>query len=326
VVHGVDTTGGPDPQPRGIGAHALCKNPQVALDWDDLRILLALEAAGSVSGAARALEVDHSTVSRRLAAIEEALGRRLVTRASTGLVWTDAGTSAVAAARAVEAEMIALRRKLEPSVIDGLVRVSVPAGLAALVTRWLAPIGDANPALRIEVTGATATIDLRRREADLALRMAKPTQPDLIARPALTLGWAVYAAPSYLARRERPAQLGAFAGHDLVLYAPTMQHVAGAAWLEAHQGGGTVRVRAENTQAALLAIVDGLGIGVVPCFQTAGTGLERVFDDVVASHDGWVVCHEDERHTPRVRLVADALIAALDRERVLLRGEVAAPG
>jgi DNA-binding transcriptional LysR family regulator len=193
--------------------------------------------------------------------------------------------------------------------------------MATILSRWLAPMRETHPKLRVEVTGATHQVDLRRREADLALRMAQPTQPDLVARPAVTLGWALYASVEYLARRGAPRALDDFGGHELVLYTSPMSAIAGAAWLEQHQGGGAAAVRVENTASAILAMVDGLGIGCIPCYLAADQPtLRRVFPEVVAENRGWVVCHEDERETPRIRAVADEILAVFDRERVLLSG------
>ena len=294
----------------------------MALDWDDLRILVALDAAGSVSAAARALKVDHSTVSRRLAALEDGLGARMVTRSPDGLVWTDAGRAALTSARAIEAELVGLARRIDQaSSVEGTVRVSVPSGMATLLSRWLAPMRETHPKLRVEVTGATHQVDLRRREADLAVRMAQPTQPDLVARLAVTLGWALYASVDYLARRGTPSAVDDLAGHDLVLYAPPMTSIAGAAWLEQHQAGGAPTVRVENTASAILAMVDGLGIGVIPCYLAADQAtLRRVFPEVVASNRGWVVYHEDDRERAAISAVADEILAVFDRERALLSG------
>ena len=197
----------------------------------------------------------------------------------------------------------------------------MPAGIATILSRWLAPMREVHPELRVEVTGVSHLVDLRRREADLAIRMVQPTQPDLIARPAITLGWSLYAHDRYLEGRGRPAALDDLRGHDLVLYAPPMSEIAGAAWLEANQGGGTPAVRVESTSSAILAMNDGLGIGVIPCLLAVEQpALRRLFPDIVAENRGWLVCHEDERGTPRIRAVADEILAVCERERDLLRG------
>src|SRR5262249_29537482 len=148
-------------------------------DWDDLRVLLALERCGSISGAARELKVDHSTVSRRLAALEQALGVRLVTRAADGLVFTPAGERALASARTLEGQLAHLENAVHSEVaeVEGTVRVSTPAGAAYLVTRLLDPLREKHPALTVEVSGVNRQVDLKRREADVAMRMGRPQQP-----------------------------------------------------------------------------------------------------------------------------------------------------
>jgi DNA-binding transcriptional LysR family regulator len=164
---------------------------------------LALKRAGTLAGAARALSVDHSTVSRRLVALEEAIGCQLLQRTPEGLCFTEAGNTAAASAEAMDAAAVGLLSKLAggDELDAGIVRLTCAERFSPYLVAELEQMRVAHPQLSVELLPSTATLDLLRREADVALRMFRPTQAALVARRVGKLGWSLYASDAYVARK-----------------------------------------------------------------------------------------------------------------------------
>ena len=281
-------------------------------DWSDFKVLLALARAGSVAGAARVLQIDSSTVSRRLAALEEAIGARLIIRGGREFAWTAEGRSVRAAAEAMEAAATtaSLTVRAAKGEIEGSVRVSVSPGFVPLLMRHVLPVLRAShPMLDVELSGNIQRVDLARGDADVAVRMSLPTEAGLVARRAFDLSWFVYAARSYLEENGWPAAPDQLCRHTLVLYAESMHHVEPLRWMEAYRGNSRRVSRVDNLEATCQTIAAGAGIAVLPCFiAEAAPGVVRVFPDRVAVNTGHVVYHEAARDTTRIRVVADALV------------------
>ncbi len=164
-------------------------------DWDDLRFFLALCEAGTLSGAARATRVEHTTVARRIDALETALGARLFDRFPKGWALTAAGTALVPHARKLEDDMHALRNVARGAAeVAGVVRVSAPPALTAclLAPRLRTPLSRL-PGVEIDLRAEARTTDLMRRQADIALRFARPTSPGLVTKLLAHVDYALYA-------------------------------------------------------------------------------------------------------------------------------------
>lgn len=280
-------------------------------DWDDFKVVLALGRAGSVAGAARALGMDHSTVSRRLSALEDALGARLVMRGGRELNWTRDGRVALAAAEALAASVAEAARAIRAATqeIAGTVRISCPGGVISTMTRMLSGARDRYPSLTIELSGDNRTIDLAKGEADIAIRMFRPTEAGLVARRGFELGWGVFASKDYVATHGTPATIADLPKHRLVLYVEAMLQVVGPRWIEDHKGTATTFTRVDNTEVASAVIASGGGIGVIPCTVAAERPqIVAVFPDPVVLQPSWVVYHEAQRETARVRAVIDVMV------------------
>jgi len=282
-------------------------------DWNDFKVLAALAEAGSVAGAARALGIDHSTVSRRLTALEQALGAQLLVRGGRGLDWTDEGRTALAASRNIRAAK---------SEIAGVVKLSCPSALAPVLTPVLAALHSAHPLLSIELIGENRTIDLAKGDADIALRMFRPSEPDLVCRHSIDIGWGLYAARSYVTVHGVPASIDALSRHRLILYVEALREVAGPRWIEDHASAHNGLMRVDNPEVAAQAIAAGTGLGVIPCFMAAlHPDLIRVFSEPVVSSTGWIVYHQAARDTARVRCAVDALTAFFQSQTGLFCGD-----
>ncbi len=297
-------------------------------DWSDFKVVLALAGAGSLAGAARTLQVDHSTVSRRLAALEAALGATLLIRGGREFSWTAEGRKVVEAAEAMDrlATQAAQAVRAAKADMKGRVRVSVSPAFVPVLMRLLLPgLRQACPDIEVELMGHYQRADLARGEADLAVRMAEPTEPGLVARRALVVGWFVYGSAAYLQAHGRPAAPADLARHRLVLYVEAMHSVPALRWMEDHRGEGSLQMRMDNLEVAAQAVAAGGGLAVLPCLLgDAVPGLERALAAPVHRNDGWVVYHESVRHSARVRVVADALVDCFARHEALFSG--AGPG
>jgi len=303
----------------------MCENAQ-KVDWNDLKYLLALKRAGTLAAAARALAVDHSTVSRRLSALEDAIGAQLLRRTPEGLSFTEAGDRAVVAAEAMDAATSELLAKLAGADdrVAGLVRLACSEPFIPYLAAESRQLREIHPELRLELLPSTATVDLLRNEADVALRMYRPTQAALVARHVGKVGWSLFASEEYVTRKGMLATPGDLSGHDLIAYENEVRSMSGARWLEEHAGTGTIVMRCDTVRGALLAISQGFGIGTVPCFIAAGDpSLRRMTAEVTANNEVFLVTAPDLHDLERIRVVVESVAGVFQRNRALFAGRPA---
>ena len=292
-------------------------------DWSDLKVLLAVARQGSVAGAARSLEVDHSTVSRRLTALEEVFGAKLLIRGGREFSWTAEGRVVLAAAETVESAILDATRKIRTARLEaeGTVRVSVPPAFIPPLMPMLAAARARHPLLEIQLLGDFRRVDLARGEAEIAIRMSRPEEPDLVGRKAFECGWCAYASSAYLAEQGRPATVDELPRHQLVLYVESMHNIPPLCWMEAYRDAATRVTRVDNLDIVAGVLLTGSGIGLLPSFiAERHAGLVRVFPDPVVFNSGWIVYHNALRETTRVRAVIDALVDFFESERALFTG------
>ncbi len=287
------------------------------IEWSDLRIVLAVERSGTLTAAATELGVNQSTVTRRLAALRDALGARIVERSGGRYVLSALGEKLRPMLQAMEEQALAVERVtygLDTRAV-GTVRLTT---LESLASRLLAPamahFRERVPDVNLEIDVNMRTLDLSRREADLALRTSRPRQETLVARRVGDLGFAAYASESYLARRGPVRLARGLSGHDVIAdeedarsWAPEVR------WLKSLCEGARVVLRSQSWNARVAAVQAGAGISVVPCFMAeAAPGVVRLGKDLV-QRELWLLVHEELRQAARVRLVLDyvgELIAA----------------
>lgn len=291
-------------------------------EWSDLHVLLALSRAGSMVAAAKTLGVEHTTVSRRISALEKALGVRLVGRARTGITLTDAGREAVHAAEEMERahELLARRLASTTQAPTGSVRVTMTDGFAPIVLPLLPALIERHPGLEVQVQATPVVLRIEKGEADIGLRLVKPTVPSLVSRKIADVGWSLYASAEYVARRGRPVSANALSGHDVVAFDASLDRTPGARWLAENEHGGRIVARANTVGALVALLAAGQGVGIVPCF--VAPALVRLSDEVLGQNELFAVMHEEQRDVPRVRVVFDHLVEALARERPRFSGAI----
>jgi DNA-binding transcriptional LysR family regulator len=293
------------------------------MDWNDLRYFLAVRRAGSLAGAARALKVEHSTVSRRLAALEDALGAKLFLRGPDGFTSTPAGDKLATHAESMEAAATAIDRQVTggDERVDGTVRLTTSEVFSGFVVKRLGALRARHPDLVVEVLSGNQAFDLARGEADVALRIMATSDPELLVRKLVDCGWAMYAARGYVEQRGLPASPEDLAGHDIIGFDDTLAKVPGALWLEAHGAGARVVLRGNSIMAVLNACLAGLGVTVLPCFLgDVEPTLARLAPKHLGTRPMYLVVHPDRARVARVRVVMDFVAEIMSAEAQLLNG------
>jgi DNA-binding transcriptional LysR family regulator len=292
------------------------------MDWDDLRHFLAIARSGSLSGAARALGVNHSTVFRRLQGFEARLGVRLFDRLATGYALTVAGDDMLAAAEKVDQEINALDRRLSGRDLrlSGPIVVTTTDSLAyRFLGPHLAAFHGRFPGIDLELVLATEYFNLSKRQADVAIRPTLSPPDTLVGRRLCAVAFAPYASSGYLAAKGPVVDL---ADHRWLGFDDSLSHLAAAKWMRDKLPGTCLALRANNLIGLLSGAVAGMGVAPLPCFMgDAEPGLKRLFppDPEIAS-ELWLLTHEDLRHTARIRAFMDFMAASITGDRDLLEG------
>jgi len=275
-------------------------------DWEGLRVLLAVSRAGSISAAGRSLGLDTATVSRRVAALEHSLGVPLVARGARGsLVPTSAGAELLAVAARTEQALADAQRaaRAEHDAPAGLVRVTTTDVLAVhILAPRLRHLHALHPGLVLDLLVTPQLVDLAR-EADLALRLARPSQGNLVVRRAGSLPLGVFAADAWIAGRP-PAEL--MASLAVISLGEHFIRHGENAWYEAISGARVV-LHTTSLGAALGACTAGLGCALLPTRMAEAAGLQRLPMWPVHHRDLWIVVHPDLARAPRVKAVGDFL-------------------
>jgi DNA-binding transcriptional LysR family regulator len=298
------------------------------LDWQDLRFFLAILRAGSLTAAATRLRVNQSTVSRRLLALEEAAGTRLFERTPDGYRLTAAGERVVPAAERLEAAAFAIERGLTglESRVEGVVRLTATEGIGTyFVAPALRELRRAHPGLELELVLDQRILSLSRREADLALRLARPRQPGLVARRLGEIAFALYASPRYLEERGRPLVSDGLSGHDVLGYDESLAAVPESRWMALRARNAVRALRTNSVSVQLEAAQAGLGLALLPCYLAEGTGLVRALPlSACIRRELWLVVHGDLQHTARMRAVIEFLAAQARGHAASFAGQRAA--
>jgi DNA-binding transcriptional LysR family regulator len=288
---------------------------QAMIQWDELRVLLAIQRGRSYAIAGRALGVDGTTVSRRLRELETSIGAHLVERTPDGLVLTATGLRAIRVAEQVEELVTGLDRELlgADERIEGDVRVTAGEGLLVHAIAPAVPKLQARyPGLKLEFIGATRTLDLARREADVAVRLSRPREPGLVTRKLGVLEYGLYASADYLRRKGTPRRVAELANHDFVAFDASLDSIPEMRWLAKHVPPERLVLRASTLPVLLSACVSGVGILAMAELFGNAAPLTRVLpSQELPSREAWGVVHPDLRRVARVKVVLDWLAEVL---------------
>ena len=277
-------------------------------DWNDLRSFLAVARSGRLTAAAARLRLDHSTLSRRLAALEHALAARLFDRSPTGYSLTEQGRRLLPMAEEIERLSIGAQEAVGGTAAsaEGVVRIGSPEGFGSY---FLAPraarLRDLYPRLTVQLVAASAVFSLSKREADVVVAVSRPPAGRLIASKLIDYDLALYAAPSYLAAHPPIRSAEDLSAHRFVSYIGELLHFPELDFLQHVAPEGATSLESSNLVAQLKATLAGAGLCVLPAFLAREeTGLVRVLaDEVRLTRSLWLIVHQDLAELARIRAV-----------------------
>lgn len=294
-------------------------------NWDDLRYVLELSRRGRLAAAARALQVDHTTVARRVAALEESLNTRLFDRTPRGYVVTKAGQALLAHAERIEAQSIKLYEEVsgQDATLHGTVRMAATEGLAIeFLAKEMVKFRERHPGIVIELVASTPLLDLSRREADLALTLSRPQSGRLIAWKVANYALGLYATRDYLDRMPPIRNKRDLNKHDLIWYVDDLVTLPQLRFLDDFIKDPHIVFESTSVVAHFNAALSGLGMAFLHCFAAEpDPNFVRILpEEVEVRREFWLVVHEDLRHVARVEAVCDFLTQLLHQNQALLMG------
>lgn len=273
------------------------------MDWNNLHVLLTVSREGSLAGAARALGVNHATISRRLAALEEEVGTGLVRRLARSTPLTEKGRQIVTFALEMEERANKIERlvNLQTDQVSGRVRLSAPpAVISETLMPELAKISKAHPDLRLELVADAEITSIEGGEADIAIRLTEPQGLQNIVRKLGKITYGLYGAESHI-RRPKEAWRFIGANHDLTAR-PAQK------WLADFAAGRPFALVSKNFHVQKAAAVAGIGIALLPD-RIARDSQHLVLVDSAKPPplQAWLVMHPDVQNTPAIRIISDAI-------------------
>ncbi len=300
------------------------------MDWDDLRIFLAVARSESLSGAGKRLKIDAATVGRRIARLEESMGARLFAKSPQGYALTEEGTRLLPHAERAETALDGAREALTgPEGLSGQIRIGAPDGCANyLLPQVLAAICDENPGLEVQIVALPRVFNLSKREADLAIAVSRPTAGRLTVQKLTDYKLHLAAHPDYLAKVPPLVTQADLNRHRLIGYIPDMIHDKELDYLS-ELGAGSVALASNSVSVQLNWLRAGAGVGVVHDFALpAAPELVRLIPDQVSlTRSFWLIRHADDGRVERLNRFADLLAHGLRHEvarleALAIRGQV----
>ncbi|HEX9966065.1 MAG TPA: LysR family transcriptional regulator [Allosphingosinicella sp.] len=293
-------------------------------DWNDLRAFLAVARSGRLTAAAAKLGVDHSTLSRRIAALEHALKAKLFDRSPSGYSATEPGRRLVPLAEEMERLALGAAETVGGSagLVEGVVRIGSPEGFGSY---FLAPriqkLKARYPQLVVQLVAASAVFSLAKREADIAISVSRPPTGRLQVAKLIDYDLGLYAAPAYLAEVESIASFGDLKGHRFVSYIGDLLHFPELDFLQQVVPGGTTSMESSNLVAQTRATLAGAGLCVLPAFLAREEpGLVRVLAaEVNLTRSLWLTVHQDLAELARVRAAVRFIKEEVEAARGLFK-------
>ncbi len=291
------------------------------MNWDDVRIFLAVARAGQILGAARRLDLNHATVSRRIAALEEALNARLFRRLTTGSELTPAGERFLEIAERMEADMLAARAEVsgDGDAVSGTVRIGAPDGFGvAFLAPRLGALTEMHPELNIQLVPVPRSFSLSRREADIAITTERPTQGRLVAAKLVDYSLGLFASRAYADAYGLPEARAGLSRHRLVGYVPDLVINPSLDYATEFDPAWSAGFMISSALGQAEAVKAGAGIGIVHTFVArAMPELVLVASIPPIKRAYWLVYHESMRRLSRIQAVAGFIQKAVEKERGL---------
>jgi DNA-binding transcriptional LysR family regulator len=301
---------------------------RAAFYWDDIHYFVELARRGRLLSTARRMAVAHTTVLRRIAALEKSLDRKLFKRSDTGMLLTDAGLELLDYAETMERAAHAIANHAgERHQPAGSVRVAMMEGM---VSTFFVPrtinFQISHPGIVIELVTMLQIANLSKREADISISFVRPTGARLVTRRVSGCSIHLYAADSYLAKHGRPKSVTDLGKHHFVDYIDDIIFLPQLRWFRDSVDQKCVVFRSSSPMAQLAAVRSGIGIGMFPDYMVERTGLTPILPEQVSDQrELWLTTHQDLRNVPRVRAVFDYMKELFVQERGYLEGRRSEP-
>lgn len=298
------------------------------MDWDDLRIFLAVARTDSLSGAGKRLKIDPATVGRRIARLEEAMGARLFAKSPQGYALTEEGTRLLSHAERAESAMEGAREALSgPEGLSGQIRIGAPDGCANyLLPQVLAAICDANPGLEVQIVALPRVFNLSKREADMAIAVSRPTAGRLTVQKLTDYRLHLAAHPDYLSQHPAIQSADDLKAHRLIGYIPDMIFDKELDYLT-EIGAGHLPLASNSVSVQLNWLRCGAGVGIVHDFALpAAPELVKVIPESVSlTRAFWLIRHADDGRVERLNRFADLLASGIRAEMARLERAAGIP-
>ncbi len=286
--------------------------------WDDLQDFLAIARAGQIARAAAATGVDPTTLARHLRRLEATLGQTLFEQTREGQVPTAAGQALLATVEAMQqaAARIAAPDD-DPDHLTGVLRVSVSEGFGTwFVAHHLPAFAASHPALTVDLVASSGFLNPSRREADVAVLLARPQTGSVISGKLTDYTLGLYASQAYAGRHPLPTTAAEVRAHDLIGYVPDLLYAPELRYLTEIEEGLEPRIRSSSINAQYRLVAAGAGLGVLPRFiGDADETLRRVLPDRTIRRSFWLVTHQDMREAKKVRTFRDWLTGLVKTHR-----------
>jgi len=288
------------------------------MNWDDLRLFLAVARTGSISGAAKHLGVQHSTVSRRMRQLEEKLGTRLIERKKSGYELTQAGENVKQAANRIECEVLAVDGALsgKDTNLVGPLRVTAINNMASTVLMpMFASFNETHPQVELHIIVTNNDASLSQREADVAIRLTNTPTDTLIGKRMVTVASTIYGSRSYLEQLGKQDVEPKWIGVECCNFHKT--------WTKQSRGQQPHNFYSDDTLLTLAAIREGLGISFLPCFMGDTDPLLERYCEPDPSHNLglWILLHPDLKRTARVLAFRKYMANAINEKSDLFNGD-----
>ncbi|MDM1271677.1 LysR family transcriptional regulator [Acinetobacter indicus] len=291
------------------------------VDWDHLRFFLVLARAKTLTNAARLMEVEHSTVARRIQALENTLGTQLFKREAKGYELTAEGLALVPRVEQMEQSFIQIDKRHDP--LQGRVRIGAPEGFGtAFLARLLAEFSQHYPSLTIDLIPVPKTIKLSHREADIVISIDRPKSGPYIITRLSNYCLKLYGSQSYLQQNPPIRQLEDLKKHRFVDYIDDLVYSSALYSLERLPLQVTACFRSNSILAQQITVSTGAGLAILPRFLVHDKpDLQEVLGDQVSfTHTFWMLTLVDLQHEPKIKLVWDFLRKQADVQQALLMG------
>ncbi|MEP3280031.1 MAG: LysR family transcriptional regulator [Stappiaceae bacterium] len=296
------------------------------MNWDDVRIFLAVARTGQILAGSRRLGINHATVSRRLTALEKSLNTQLVSRRTNGTDLTEAGEEFLLAAERMETEMFSVQARIGESDISvsGTVRIGAPDGFGiAFLASRLGELTRKFPNLTIQLVPVPRSFSISRREADIAITVERPAHGRLVARKLVDYTLALYASKNYLESAGTPETVEELTNHDLIGYVEDLIFSAPLNYAQQIDKNWQARFECSSALGQTEAVRAGDGIGVLHSFiAQRDPGLVRILGDIILRRAYWIVFHENTRNLGRIKAVSDYIHTLVDQERSIFSENV----